>query len=152
MSADAKPPTIDPGRLKHLEMIQAVITRMAANSFLIKGWSLTLLAALLTLAIKEDARNLLWAALIPILGFWSLDGFFLRQERLYRKLWDKIRKETPQTEPTNFDMNASVYAKDVASPLGVIMSRTLLGFHGALLAVVLALLWRPGFFFAKLAG
>jgi hypothetical protein len=34
---------------KHLELIQAVISRMAGNSFLLKGWSVTLAAALLAL-------------------------------------------------------------------------------------------------------
>jgi len=33
-------------KLKHLEMIQDVIKRMASNSFLLKGWSLTLVVAL----------------------------------------------------------------------------------------------------------
>ena len=32
-------------KIAHLEMVQAVITRMAGNSFLIKGWSVTLVAA-----------------------------------------------------------------------------------------------------------
>ena len=36
-------------KLKHLEMIQAVITRMAKNSFLLKGWSITLTAAIFAL-------------------------------------------------------------------------------------------------------
>ncbi|MEN9503463.1 MAG: hypothetical protein RI964_2748 [Pseudomonadota bacterium] len=39
-----------PDRLKHLEMLQQVITRMASNSFLIKGWSITLISALLAFA------------------------------------------------------------------------------------------------------
>ena len=37
-------------RVAHLQMIQAVITRMAGNSFLIKGWSVMLVAALFALA------------------------------------------------------------------------------------------------------
>jgi hypothetical protein len=32
-------------KIKHLEMIQAVISRLANNSFLLKGWSITLVSA-----------------------------------------------------------------------------------------------------------
>ena len=31
-------------KIKHLEMIQGVINRMAGNSFALKGWSVTLIA------------------------------------------------------------------------------------------------------------
>lgn len=36
-------------KLTHLEMIQAVITRMAGNSFARKGWAVTLVAGLFAL-------------------------------------------------------------------------------------------------------
>jgi hypothetical protein len=32
---------IDERRVKHLEMIQAVVARLGNNAFLIKGWSIT---------------------------------------------------------------------------------------------------------------
>ena len=44
-------------QLTHLQMIQAVITRMAGNSFLIKGWSVTLVAALFALAAADTERS-----------------------------------------------------------------------------------------------
>ena len=37
-------------KIAHLQMIQAVITRLAGNSFMVKRWSLTLVVALLALA------------------------------------------------------------------------------------------------------
>ena len=33
-------------KLKHLEFIQTVITRMATNSFLFEGWAITIAAGL----------------------------------------------------------------------------------------------------------
>src|SRR5215467_8708030 len=77
--------------LKHLEFLQAVISRMAGNSFLLKGWSVTLAAALFALAAKDANLKLIVLAYYPILVFWVLDGFFLSQERLYRALYDKVR-------------------------------------------------------------
>lgn len=43
---------LDADRIKHLEFIQAVITRMGTNSFLVKGWALTLAAAFLALSMR----------------------------------------------------------------------------------------------------
>lgn len=37
-------------KIKHLEMIEAVIERMAKNSFQLKGWAMTLVAAVGALA------------------------------------------------------------------------------------------------------
>ena len=37
-------------KIAHLQMIQAIITRLAGNSFMIKRWSVALVAALLALA------------------------------------------------------------------------------------------------------
>ena len=38
---------------KHLEFVQAAVNRMAGNLFLLKGWSITLIAALFALAAKD---------------------------------------------------------------------------------------------------
>jgi hypothetical protein len=81
---------IDNGRLKHLEIVQQAITRMAGNSFFLKGWSVTLLSALLAIAVKDSLYLMIWIAFVPVSMFWILDGYFLRQERLYRKLWDHV--------------------------------------------------------------
>src|SRR6266852_3616424 len=84
-------------KLKHLEFIQAVIGRMASNSFLLRGWSVTLAAALFALSAKDTNPKLLAIAYYPILIFWILDGYFLSQERLFRALYDKVRK-LPESE------------------------------------------------------
>ncbi len=41
-------------KLKHLELSQGVINRMAGNSFLLKGWSVTLVSALFALSAKDS--------------------------------------------------------------------------------------------------
>jgi len=128
--------SIDAGRLKHLEMIQQVISRMANNSFLVKGWSVTLLSVILAIAVKNELHALAWVAFIPCIMFWTLDGYFLRQERLFRKLWDRYREE-PQETPTNFSMNTSVVDAEVDSWLKVSFSKTLFIFHGVLFVLLL---------------
>ncbi len=77
---------------KHLEFIQGTVNRMASNLFLLKGWTVTLIAALFALAAK-DARPVYFAiAYFPPLMFWILDAYFLSQERRFRSLYDYVRK------------------------------------------------------------
>jgi hypothetical protein len=79
-------------KVKHLELIQAVISRMAGNSALLKGWSVTLSSALVGWASANNA-HIKYAILgfLPPVFFAVLDAFYLRQERLFRKLYDYIR-------------------------------------------------------------
>jgi hypothetical protein len=90
--------------MKHMEFIQGVINRMASNSFLIKGWAITIVAALFALAAKDTEKSMLYMAYIPIPAFWILDGFYLWQERLYRELWKEVIQK--QEKQIDFSMNA----------------------------------------------
>ena len=130
-------------KLKHLEFVQGVINRMARNSFLIKGWSVTLVAAIFALAAKDANTQIVIIAYIPVIVFWFLDTYFLRQERLYRKLYDDVRGKEPST--VDFSLNATAYQKEVASFICVMFSVTLRWFHGFLLIAVIAanyITWR----------
>ncbi|NLA26050.1 MAG: hypothetical protein GX878_01495 [Firmicutes bacterium] len=73
-------------------MIQVIINRMAANSFMLKGWAVTLVAAIFALAGKNADQVYFLAAYIPVVVFWGLDSYYLLQERLYRSLYEKVRK------------------------------------------------------------
>ena len=79
-------------KIAHLQMIQAVITRMAENSFMAKGWTVTLVTALFALAAVDANRFFVYVAYLPAVMFWALDAYFLRQERLFRKLYDQVRE------------------------------------------------------------
>ncbi len=127
-------------KLKHLEMIQAVVNRMANNSFLLKGWAVTLVSALLALAAANSDRRFVFVAVLPLLMFWLLDAYFLRQERLFRKLYDKVRKLDEKA--IDFSMNTAPHVAETASWIGVMFSRTLVIFYGALAVgvIIIALL------------
>ena len=82
--------------IKHLEIIQGVINRLANNSFLIKGWSMTILAAAILFIARIESVNSVYLTLsfvIPVIGFWVLDGYFLWQERLFRGIYNDIRNQ-----------------------------------------------------------
>ena len=127
-------------KLKHLDLIQGVINRMASNSFSLKNWTVVIVSALFALAARYSDYNFVIIAFLPLSGFWLLDGYFLRQERLYRKLYDSVR----QLEETDIDfsMNTSGFAEDVESWFFVCLSNTLLIFYGfiALAITVIMLL------------
>jgi hypothetical protein len=122
-------------KLKHLEFIQTVISRMASNSFLLRGWSVTLAAALFALSAKDTNPKLLAIAYYPILVFWILDGYFLSQERLFRALYDKVRK-LPESE-IDFSMDTREFYRGRTTWARSALSRTVLIFYGTVLIVML---------------
>lgn len=80
-------------RLKHLELIQGVITRMGSNLFTLRGWMITLVVGL-SVAFLEVGRNELQIILVlVVLIFWIHDAYFLSLERGYRCLYNKVRKQ-----------------------------------------------------------
>ena len=81
---------MEPDKLKHLEFIQNVITRMNTNSFQIKGWAITLVSA--TLALYASTKNdcFILVGVFPSLIFWFLDAYYLTQERKFRGLYNDV--------------------------------------------------------------
>lgn len=122
---------------KHLEFIQAIICRMAGNLFFLRGWTITLIAALLALFIKGNNSNyIIYFLAVLTLVFWILDGFFLSQERLFRDLYDHVRKL--DEKEIDFSMDTSEYKKYKKNTLVYSMfSSTLLVFYIPLIGAAL---------------
>lgn len=77
-------------KIKHIEMIEAIIERMAKNSFQLKGWSMTLIAVVGAISAQGSDKRFILLAFIPIIGFWVLDSFYLQQERKYKQLYKNV--------------------------------------------------------------
>ncbi|WP_170236788.1 hypothetical protein [Streptococcus hyovaginalis] len=77
-------------KAKHIDLAQSIITRMAQNSFVIKGWMVTIVVGLFVFLQNDNYKNNFLIYLFPIIGFWFLDSYYLWQERLYRKLYIRI--------------------------------------------------------------
>lgn len=75
---------------KHIDLVQSIITRMAQNSFLIKGWMITIVVGLFLFLQNDNLKKNFLIYLFPIVGFWLLDSYYLWQERLYRKLYGSV--------------------------------------------------------------
>lgn len=80
-------------KLKHLEFIQGVVNRLASASFRMKGWSVVLASALLVLLVRTGPAEFGAILVFPVLMFWALDGYFLSRERLFRRLYDDVRRK-----------------------------------------------------------
>ena len=113
---------------KHLEFIQTIINRMARNSFLLKGWTVTLIASLFVLSSKDTNIEYIFIAYIPVVVFWILDGYFISQERLFKALYDHVRRL--DEDKIDFSMDRSEYKKEKRNRWACSMfSSTLLVFY-----------------------
>lgn len=124
----------DEMRLRHLEMIQGVISRMAQNSFAVKTWTVTLVAGLFALAADKTNPGFVLIAYIPMCAFWILDAFFLWQERLFRKLFDEARKSSGAVD---YSLHTMPVVNQVDSWQAIVFSNTLLIFYGVLGGTIL---------------
>ena len=113
---------------KHLEFIQATISRMASNLFFLRGWTISLVAALFALFVKDANHDYIFVIYFPIIIFWILDGYFLSQERLFRALYNHVRKL--DEKEIDFSMDTNKYKKDDRNSwICSIFSSTLLFFY-----------------------
>ncbi len=122
----------------HLEMIQGVIERHARNSFLLKGWSLTLVAAVFLLAVRgEEPRLAMAVGLLPALVFWGLDAYYLRHERAFRALFNHVRT-TPSGD--RFNMDARPFRASVPSWRRTLCTTSVFWFHAVITFLVVGAL------------
>lgn len=113
-------------RVKHLELIQAVVTRLAQNSFAVRGWSVTLVSVLFALIAAGDAPPAAaLITLVPAAVFWGLDAYYLHQERLFRKLYQAAASDVAGTSGlVVFSMNVSPYLASTPGWRAALLSRT----------------------------
>jgi hypothetical protein len=132
-------------RVKHLDMIQAVIARLGGNSFLVKGWAVTVSGTFLGFAISGREWELAAAGLLPVALFWWLDGYFIRTERLFRALHEAVRRgdEIPPFFMAATRKDLKLADSSLVGWKAVLLSVTLSCFYGALalaaLIVIVAL-------------
>ncbi|GGW82947.1 hypothetical protein [Salegentibacter mishustinae] len=88
-------------KIKHLEFLQNIITRMNSNSFYIKGWTITLVSAIFAISKEDSISYSILFLGVPI--FWSLDAFYLSREKQFRKLYELVSADSKNIEP--FSLN-----------------------------------------------
>jgi hypothetical protein len=106
--------TFEGPRIKHMEMIQAVIARLGNDAFIVKGWAITVAGALFGFAVNSSNWRLALASVVTTLAFWGLDTYFLRSERLFRELFEAIRVGSGNIEPFFMSATSKVFTDVVA--------------------------------------
>lgn len=128
-------------KLKHLEFIQQAINRMASNLFLLKGWTITLIAAMFALATRESRSLYFLLAYFPTLMFWLLDGYFLSQERRFRSLYDHVTKLDESAIDFSMDTQPFKETPRRNKWSHALFSSTLLIYYGVLLTAMSMVWW-----------
>ena len=131
--------SLNQNKLQHLEMIQGVINRMAHTSFLLKGWSVVLVSAMFAVSAHNARPNFALLAYFPALIFWGLDAYYLMQERLFRDLYDRIRK----LDPTEVDFSMAT-STDISRRWlwgRAVFSKTLIAYHLVIVVTILIVMF-----------
>ena len=114
-------PADSPAATSHITVLQGIITRLANNSAACKTWSLTLVAAVLSVAGSTRTPAVVHAVIIPVVIFWFLDVMYLATEEAYRGLYTTVtvdiqcrRYEVKQA----FKARVKLHAGDILRALG----------------------------------
>lgn len=126
---------------KEIDLIQSVITRIANNSFLLKGWLITLISVIL--AFSKDSiviNNITYLSLVlclPVFVFWYLDAFFLHKEKCYRKLYDWVIENRDKTTEHFYSLDYTRFQKKVDAPWKLMGSKTVLPIYGLTVLILI---------------
>ncbi|MFZ3054375.1 MAG: hypothetical protein WA091_00075 [Minisyncoccales bacterium] len=123
---------------KEASIIQSIIKRKSTDSFMIKGWTVTLIVA--TLILQGEKLQVL-VAFIPLLSFWFLDAYYQQQMSMYKKLYQWDITNRINTDEYLFDMNAKGRFKDkVPSRPQIMLADKLISFYGSMIILTVAYL------------
>ena len=123
---------------KHLDMIQGVINRMASNSFLFKGWAITLIAAISAFAASDSNPVLMVIPVVSTVLFWAVDAYYLMLERAFRKLYDHVAGLPP--ESIDFKMDIQDRGIKFTDWLKALRRPILATFYGIVLVMLVVLI------------
>lgn len=126
---------------KEIDLIEAVITRMAHNSFLVKGWILSICAFVITIRQSVPLTRLSLLLIVPILSFWWLDSYYLRLERAFRSLYDERLKQRTENNDWSglYKLNIKQHLIKQQPVRSIMISSSTFPFYFFLIAVFLGL-------------
>lgn len=117
---------------ERLQMIQAIITRLAGNSGALKGFTVPVVTALLGVGIDKNSDGFVWLGIYPIVVFGFLDAYYLALEKRYRTLYNTA------TEDPDDKWSLAAGRATFLEILACLWSPSVWAFYGAALAVVIA--------------
>lgn len=116
--------------MEEAEIVQGIIKRKSNHSFLLKGWTVSLIVATL---IFQGQRVHVMIAFIPLIAFWFLDAHYLQRIRRYKALYKWDIENRLKTDEYMFDININDrFGKAVPSRPELMVSEKLIWFYGSL--------------------
>jgi hypothetical protein len=115
--------------IEEIKIIQDIIKRMAANSFQVKTWAISLVVV--TLILRGNSNHVL-IAYIPLISFWILDAYYLKQERIFREIYKWIISYRMINDDKLFEIKPNDFKKQVASLPKTMCSISIFPFYGSI--------------------
>lgn len=144
MTTDEDGPGENEWRVRHLADIQVIVSRLSQHSFIIRGWSVTLVSVLFAILSNRSRQS--WGMILFALGatliFWTLDAFYLRRERLFRHLYHAAAARLTQREATvdvrPFDMDVRKFENQVPGFAATLFTGHVVAIPAMLTTLILA--------------
>ena len=102
-------------KFQYLQMIQEVVGRMSTISSVVKGFTITIAVAVVTILSGDFVENwMIWIFILPLLSLIILDIYYLTLERKYRILFEDVRTgkhpiDYSLTLPSDMNTEVSVW-------------------------------------------
>lgn len=130
---------------KEIDLLQSCIDRMAKNSFMIKGWFVSIYAVILALLPEKVDVMLLCVVLIVVnMLFWYLDGVYLRDEKIYRRIYQWVVEARKQNDrELMYQLELNLYKNKIGtmdSVAKIMLSKSLFIFYAIPLAILLVVM------------
>ncbi len=120
----------------YMPIIQGVINRMATNSASCKTWCVTIVSALMVLALGNNKPNALYVGFLPLGLFFLLDAYYLSLERdfihIHKEFLEKLEAGTAANKDVYKLAPASGFGHRLGSLISAFFSASILPFYGVL--------------------
>ena len=144
-------PALSPDdRRKHLDFIQAVVTRQSAASSSAKGWLLAVVTATFGFALTQGSWPLGALGLVSVILFSYLDANYLRSEKRFRRLFNTVAQslrmvpdftldpadaDEPRADGASVETKWRAFARDYIPEWDIWKSWSILPFYLSLLVI-----------------
>ena len=131
------PTQLSDDQRRHLDFIQTAILRMSSSSVSAKGWGMTVAMTAFGFSSTAGLPFISLLGLAAVYFFAALDCRYLREEQLFRELYDHARRGLAEV----YSMDRSSYRKSVPWSR-IIRSWSVTGFYAPLAIIGLgSLAW-----------
>jgi hypothetical protein len=120
--------------IEEVKNIQDIIKRMASNSFNLKTWTVTLIIAVILFRSNNEQ---IFITFIPLISFWYLDSYYLRQEKLFREVYNHTLKYRLNNDDKLFNINPKKFDDAIAPTFKIMFTVSTIPFYGSVFTILI---------------